>query len=435
MTPSASDEDRNEPPLQPGAGRRAVVLTGGGARGAYEIGVLTFLFRDLPRELGRLPRLDVYAGTSVGAVHACALAATADDPEEGITRLLRVWHNMSFSGVYRFALRDALSFSRTLIGFIRGTPIDPSSYPDRIHGFLNTEPLEQLVVQSIPWRKLRRNIRTGVVSALCVSTTEIATGRTVVFVDTPERRVPSWTRDAQVVARAALIGPTHALASAAIPVLFPAVRIGRSYYCDGGLRMHGPLSPALRLGADRILIIGLSRKGHEEGDGPLEQGRLRQFRSAGFLFGKILDALLMDRIEHDLDHMRLLNEILRAGTEAFGDDFVSRINVVARRERGLGFRVVEDCFIRPSEDIGAIAGRHVSRIRGEASGSWIGNLAFRTLTRGAPEEEADLMSYLLFDGEYARELIELGRADAGRHVEELVRFFSEDPDAKMAASS
>ena len=435
MSPSASGEDRNESRLAPVAGRRAVVLTGGGARGAYEIGVLTFLFRDLPRELGKLPRLDVYAGTSVGAVHACALAATADDPEEGITRLLQVWHDMSFSGVYRFTLRDALSFSRTLFGFIRGAPIDPSSYPDRIHGFLNTEPLEQLVVRSIPWRKLRRNIRSGVVSALCVSTTEIATGRTVVFVDTPERRVPSWTRDAQVVARASLIGPTHALASAAIPLLFPAVRIGRSYYCDGGLRMHGPLSPALRLGANRILLIGLSHGGHEEEGGPVEQGRLRQFRSAGFLFGKVLDALLMDRIEHDLDHMRLLNEILRAGTEAFGEDFVSRVNAVARRERGLGFRVVEDCFIRPSEDIGAIAGRHVSRIRREASGSWIGNLAFRTLTRGAPEEEADLMSYLLFDGEYARELIELGRADAGRHAEELVRFFSDDPDAKMAASS
>jgi NTE family protein len=342
---------------------------------------------------------------------------------------------MSFGTVYRFGLGDAIGFSRAMLGFVGRGSVDPAEHPARIHGLLNTEPLERLVVENIPWRQLRRNVRGGKLSALSISTTEIATGRTVIFVDTPDRRVPSWTHDPHVVARASLIGPTHALASAAIPFLFPAVRLGRSYYCDGGLRMHSPLSPALRLGADRVLLLGLSRETPPQEHERIANERLRHFLSAGFLIGKILNALLMDRIENDLAHMRLLNRILEAGERAFGPDFRLCADSVAEQQRGLGLRVVLDCFIRPSEDIGEIAARHVARLSGSPSRSWLGRVAFRTLTRGSPEDEADLMSYLLFDGEYANDLIELGRSDAARHEEELVRFFSDEPATGAAAGS
>jgi NTE family protein len=408
------------------------VLSGGGARGAYEVGVLAYLFKELPAKLGHLPSFDIYCGSSVGAVHACYLAGTADTPDEGIERLIQVWREMSFSTVYRFAFRDALSLSKALFGLSRRIPPDPSKQPSRIHGLLNTSPLEQLVVRRIPWRQLRRNVRRGVVPAVVVATTELATGRTVFFVETADRTVPSWTRDPHVVARASMIGPTHALASAAIPFLFPAVRIGTTYYCDGGLRLHSPISPALRLGADRVLIVGLARDRSQEHERRLTEVRLRRFMSAGFLFGKVLDAMLMDRIEHDLAHMRLLNEIFRMGTRAFGPEFLSRVNAVAERERGLGFRIVTDCFIRPTRDIGAIAGQHVRRVRRHPARSWIGALAFRALTRGSPDEEADLMSYLLFDGEYAEQLMELGMADARAQEETLLSFFSDEPSAAVA---
>ena len=407
--------------------RRAIVLSGGGARGAYEVGVLAYLFKELAAKLGRLPRFDIYCGSSVGAVHACYLAGTADAPDEGLDRLIQVWREMSFSTVYRFAFRDAFSFSKALLGLSRPIPSDPAKQPSRIHGLLNTSPLEQLVVRNIPWRQLRRNVRRGVVPALVVATTELATGRTVFFVETAERRVPSWTRDPHVVARASMVGPTHALASAAIPFLFPAVRIGSTYYCDGGVRLHSPISPALRLGANRVLIIGLSRDRSLDHDKRLTEARLRRFMSAGFFFGKVLDAMLMDRIEHDLAHMRLLNEIFRTGTQVFGPEFLSRVNAVAERERGLGFRLVTDCFIRPTQDVGAIAGHHVRRLRRRPARSWIGNLTFRALTRGSSDEESDLMSYLLFDGEYARQLIELGMEDARAQEEALLSFFSDEP--------
>ena len=404
--------------------RRAIVLSGGGARGAYEVGVLRFIFGELPRKLGFVPRIDLYSGTSVGAVHCCYLAAHADQLPLGVRGLVEIWKEMSFSSVYSFGVRDAIDFSRKLVGSLRGRSVATSEHPDRIHGLLNTTPLERLVVRQIPWRRLRRNFRSGALRSLAVSTTEIATGRTVVFIDNRERQVERWTKDPTHVARPTRIGPEHALASAAIPFLFPAVRVGGTYYCDGSLRQQTPLSSALRLGCNRVLAIGLRRQRFASLDEPVAEERLEKFSSAGYLFGKVLNTMLNDRLEYDLSHMRVLNRLLRAGLSLSGPEYLERVTQSVAGERGLGFQIVEDCLIRPSEDLGAIAAEHVRRMRAKPARSWIGSMAFRALTRGAPEGEADLMSYLLFDGHYASSLIALGMSDAARAEEDLIRFFN-----------
>jgi len=403
--------------------RRAIVLSGGGARGAYEAGALSFVLGELPKRLGFLPRFDVYSGTSVGAVHCCHLAAQADDPQASVRALVEVWRQMSFASVYRFGIGDAFGFARSLFGFVAGSATGGLERRARIPGLLNTAPLERLVVQGIGWRRLRKNRRAGRFSAVCVSATEIATGRTVTFVDHRDREVPTWTNDLLHVARPARLGPEHALASAAIPLLFPTVRIGDTFYCDGSLRQQTPLAPALRLGSNRVLVVGLRHGLPPSLDDPLAAERLEQMHSVGFLFGKVLDALLIDRLEYDLGQMRLVNRILRAGLELYGEEYLERVNVQVKKERGLGLRVVEDCVITPSRDIGAIAARHVARARAGPDRSWLGQLAFGALTRGSPENEADLASYLLFDGAYASELIELGYADAAAMEPELLQFF------------
>jgi NTE family protein len=405
-------------------GRRiGLVLSGGGARGAYEAGVLQHIYGPLADRLGFTPRIDIYSGASVGAVHTTFLAANSHEVDGGTATLAQIWADMKFSSVYSFELGDLLGFGGTLMGSILGRQDDVADRRERLSGLLNTSPLERLVMSKVPWRSLRRNLRTGRFHALSVSTTEVATGRTVVFVDTRSREIPRWTRDPHQIARAARISPKHPLASAAIPLLFPAVRIGETFYVDGTLRLHTPLTPALRLGSNRLLIIGLRSQKVAKIDDPVAQERLEQARSAGYLLGKMLNAFLIERLETEVAQMRVLNEALRAGQDEYGPDFLDRINPHIAEQRGIGFNVVEECFVRPSEDIGQIASENVRRLRKQPKGSWIGSLAFRFLTRGAPDREADLMSYLMFDSGYSKDLLELGARDAAAQEEQLAQLF------------
>jgi NTE family protein len=236
--------------------------------------------------------------------------------------------------------------------------------------------------------------------------------------------VPQWTRDPFIIPRPVRIGPAHALASAAMPLVFPAIQIDRAEYCDGGLRLNTPLAPALRLGADRVLVIGLRYPRSSE-----EEDRIARRRAAGsttptYLIGKALNALLLDRIEHDVDRLRLFNAILESGVRNYGTDFIRRINEPIIEQRNTPYRIVRNLLLRPSKDLGALAAEclhHQSRSR--SLGDWLSRNIARYVGRGALGE-ADLLSYLFFDRCYANHLIELGRHDAERAADELVAFLS-----------
>ena len=402
-----------------------LVLSGGGARGAYEAGVLSYLFEDLPARLGRPVRFGILTGTSVGAIHACYTAAWQQDPS-AFTRLVETWRSLTLDRVFPVGAVDLVRVPWRLLGFGSAPPPLPPTprTPGKLRGLFDTTWLESIVLDSIDWHSLRRNIDAGDISALAVAATEIATGRSVVFVDGRHGDLPVWTSDPFVVARRAEIGPPHALASAAIPLLFPAIHIGRTYYCDGGLRLNTPLAPALRLGADRVLVISLRHLRSAAEEDRVAHHRETSFASPTYLLGKALNALLLDRIEEDLHQLHLFNAILEQGERAYGADFARHINEFVGAERGRTYRVVPDLVVRPSQDLGELAARCLSGRRSRGVRDWLSHNVVRYLGRGIPIE-ADLLSYLFFDGCYTERLIDLGRRDAEHAAGALARFLSD----------
>ncbi len=404
----------------------ALIMSGGGARGAYEAGVLSWVLDDLPRRLGRPVRFQILTGTSVGAIHACYVAATLGRPEAG-RGLIDIWNSLQVGGVYNVGVSDVVGIPLRLLGF-RGRRTAPpeGAIPERLTGVLDTLPLERLVQESIPWANLRYHVETGQVQAVAIAATEISSGKSVVWVDNREGVVRQWARDPFVLARPTKLSPAHALASAAIPFLFPAPRIDGAYFCDGGLRLNTPLAPALRLGADRLLIVGLRHAPTPAEEVALAAHRNSNYGSLAYLAGKVLNALLLDHVDYDVDRLRLVNAILHTGARAYGPDFLRRINAVIEEMRGTPYRVVRDVYVLPSKDLAVMAAECLESHRGSSGlRGWFSDAAMRYAVRGIAGE-ADLLSYLYFDRCYAEHLIELGRADAEARADDLLALFREE---------
>jgi NTE family protein len=395
--------------------RTAMILSGGGARGAYEVGVLWYIFDDLTRMRGAPPKIDVLCGTSVGAINACYLAAHLGDPVLGMRRLVHLWSELQLTRVLGFGAKQLSGLPRLLMGGgVMGT------------GLFDVTPMAELVQREVSWRALARALRKKQLRALTVSTTEVSTGRTVVFMQTAPDVVIPQTSPPRTLFRADHIGPHHALASAAIPMLFPPVKIDNELYLDGGLRQNTPIAPALRLGATHIFAIGSSREveGIVTNEGP--HGPVARAPGAAFLLGKVLNAFLLDHVDVDLELLRRLNHVIKDGTKTYGPEFLETMSREARRRNQPPYRYVEPFEIRPSEDLGRLASDHVRK------GKFIGNpfftkRLFDILDIGAGDE-ADLASYLLFDGNYCRQLVELGRADAHARRDEILAFFGDPKD-------
>ncbi|HLT37727.1 MAG TPA: patatin-like phospholipase family protein, partial [Enhygromyxa sp.] len=221
----------------------ALVLSGGGARGAYEVGVLRYV----RERLGIDTRFDVITGTSVGAINGAYIAATCDRPRGQARALQRVWSQLTIERVYDFGWPQLRSLPRVLFG--RALPKTP--HGGRVGGLVDSTALERLVREQIPWRRLTENLAKGHLHAFSVTATEVATGVSTVFIQTGRRRLEPWPEGSNEAVVRTGITASHTLASAAIPVLFPAVKIGDQFFVDGALRHNTPLRPALRLGARR----------------------------------------------------------------------------------------------------------------------------------------------------------------------------------------
>jgi NTE family protein len=395
-----------------------LVLAGGSARGAYEVGVVRYVLEEVARALGRPPPIDIISGTSAGSINAVMLAAFAGEPAARGVRLADQWTHLDLEDVVRPSGREILR----MFGRVFGSGPRKGGVGTRGGGVFDPSGIERIVRESVPFPAITKHMREGRLAALSISTTHVASGRTVVFVQRREGGAPPWGSDPTMVLRPATIQAEHALASAAVPLLFPAVAIDGHFYCDGGLRQNVPLSPARRLGADGLVVIN-PRYIREVSPTPaVAEARERQFPDPLFVVGKALNALMLDRIENDIRRLQKLNAVLSAGARRFGPGFPDALNEELGRSGESSLRPMDVVYIRASADIGVLAAEYV---RSPEFSKRVHGLMARALRRIAEgEKEADLLSYILFDGAFAGRLIEIGRSDARERHDELVSFFA-----------
>ncbi|HXX68006.1 MAG TPA: patatin-like phospholipase family protein [Polyangiaceae bacterium] len=402
----------------PARSKVGLILAGGSARGAYEVGIVRYVLEDISRVLGRPAPIDVLSGTSAGSINAATLAAYADEPIARASILARRWTELRIEEIVRPSPRELLRITARLFGRQARGPTNTR----RQGGLFDPSGIERIVTSSIPFESIGENMRRGCLSAMSISTTHIASGRTVVFVQRREGGLPRWGRDPTMVARPTVIEARHALASAAIPVLFPAVPIDGQFYCDGGLRQNVPLSPARRLGADGLIVVN-PRYIRDEAPSPaLAEAREREYPDPLFVIGKAMNALLLDRIENDIDRLRKLNSVLEAGARSFGPGFATALNDELARSGESPVKPLDVVYIRASQDIGVLAAQYVRSPEFARRARGVVGRVLRHIAEG--EEEADLLTYVLFDGEFAGRLIEIGRSDARARHDELVDFFA-----------
>jgi NTE family protein len=399
--------------------RVGLILAGGAARGAYEVGVVRYVLEDVARALGRDVPIDVLCGTSAGSINACMLAAHADKPVARASMLANRWTSLKLEDVVRPSTREILH----LVGRLLGRPTKPSAdvREGRRGGIFDPSGVEAIVREAVPFERIGEHMRAGHLAAVSISTTHVASGRTVVFVQRREGGLPRWGADPTMIGQSTSIAAEHVLASAAIPLFFPAVEVAGQFYCDGGLRQNVPLSPARRLGADSLIVVNPRYIREDKPPAAIAEARERQYPDPLFVLGKAMNALLLDRIENDIDRLRRLNAVLAAGTKRFGPGFADALNQeLAARDMG-ALRRLDVVYVRSSEDIGVLAAQYARSPEFAKHARGLLGRAMRRLGEG--ESEADLLSYVLFDGEFAGRLIEIGRADARRHHDALVRFF------------
>jgi len=369
--------------------RTALVLSGGGARGAYQAGVLQGLV-----EIGMIGAagspFDVIVGSSAGSINAGMLAAHADRLREGVERLIEVWGGITASDVFR---TDIASLGR--IGARWAWDLSFGGALKRVQpkSLLDTAPLRQLL-KRVPLARIDEHVRSGALHAVAVAATDLYTSHGYLFLH-GHPSIRPWKRSRWRIERTKLT-IDHLMASSAIPIFFPSVRIEGRHFGDGCIRNTAPLSPAINLGAERIVAIGVQGPG--AGD-PSTTRRLPPPTIAQ-IAGVLLDAVMLDAIESDVEHSGRVNR-----------------SVLSCRAGGSSrdaFRLVDVLWLRPSIHIGSLAAALSTHVPP----------AVRYLMRGLGTDESitELVSYLLFDPVFTTRLIEAGRADVRAARAEILRF-------------
>jgi NTE family protein len=372
----------------------ALVLTGGGARAAYQVGVLQAICEILPNP--RVNPFPIICGTSAGAINAVSLACHAENFQSAVDAVAGVWRNFRAHQVYR---ADGLGIAVTGLRWLSTLAVGWLTHRAP-RSLLDNTPLGELLTRQLDFGGIDRAIGSGALRAVSVTASGYASGESVSFFQA-SGSVEPWRRAQRMGCRTRL-GVDHLLASSAIPFVFPAQRIHREYFGDGSMRQLAPMSPAVHMGAQRILIIGSGRL--EE---PADQ-RKRQYLypSLAQVAGHAMSSIFLDSLPADVEQLERINQLL------------GRISPEALDQAGIAFRPIETLLISPSERLDDLATRYASALPRPVR-MMLGGIGGTRRRGGA------LISYLLFEPPYTRALMRLGHRDAMARREEIRTFFAE----------
>lgn len=368
-----------------------LVLSGGGARAAYQVGVLLAISRMLPDP--RVNPFPIICGTSAGAINAVALASGASNYQHAVLTLSQVWKQLRIRDVYDasapYLLKTFLHFGVALLsgGRLWGNP----------QSFLNNAPLRDMLRRTMAFEGVDYSLECGSLQALGLTASCYTTGMSVTFFQGAEH-LSEWERYQRLGVRER-IGLDHMMATSAIPVFFPSVRIGEKFYCDGAVRQLSPLSPALHLGAEKLFVVGLASKRPDT----IERRRNGSYPTPAQIFGHLLNSVFIDSMAVDMERLTRVNHtlsLLENHQELTGLTQLKKVDIF---------------MLNPSKSLEGIAYRH-SRLFPPV-------LRFVMSSTGATGQRGmALATYLLFEPGFCRELIALGYRDALHQKDDIMRF-------------
>ncbi len=366
--------------------RSALLLGGGGARAAYQVGVLKAIAEIIPSDAGN--PFPIICGTSAGSINTVALASNADDFQEGVRRINSVWANFELHHVFH---ADGKSLFKRIASWAWAN-LGPGTWHKGPSSILDNEPLRHLLKRYISFEKIDKSIENGDLHAYCLTACSYTSGESTTFYDgAPE--IDNWLRTHREGQREKM-NIDHLMASSAIPVIFPSVKLGDEHFGDGSMRQISPISPALHLGAEKILIIGLRlESANKSRPSPVHRPTLGQ------ISGYVLDTLFLNSLQSDIERMERMNRTLKSASETNGE----------------ALKVIDHLVISPTQDIANIAMKHYLELPRSF------RIALKFLGMGKANSRR-FISYLMFTKTFCQELIELGYRDAMSKQDEIKAF-------------
>ncbi len=394
--PHVPSPDAPERPAEPAGGALlddlGVTMGGGGARAAYQVGFLKSLSK-------RFPDLapPYVTGVSAGAINAALIASHHGSFQQAAEELVGLWSRLTVEDVFRV---DTASLTKNILSWVRQLLSGGRGGMPRVRGLVDTEPLRRYLTEVLhavggEMTGIRYNLERGRLKAVAISTSSYSTGQSITWVQ--GQGIREWERP-QRRARLTTLTVEHVMASAALPLFFPAVQLENAWYGDGGIRLTAPLSPALHLGARRILAISTR---YARSDAEADQPTIYGYPPPAQVVGVLMNAIFLDLLDTDAIRLERLNQLLEALPE----------------QKRLGLRPVRLLIMRPSTDLGRLAHTYEPRLP----------RAFRFLTRGLGTRQTrspDFLSLILFQQDYLRRLIEIGEADGDARAAEIDAFLT-----------